>query len=134
MLGASDGGHMREIKIVVIDDCRLTLKVAQDMLEAEGFDVATAEGALAANPLIFSQDPPDLIMVDVEMPLFDGEKTVQHLRSRPKCKDIRLMMISAKPQEELSSIASKAGADGFACKPLVPDVLLPKIRTLLSRK
>lgn len=123
---------MHAKKIVIIDDCRLTLEVAKDMLEAEGFSVATAENSLAANPFIFASEPPSLVMVDVEMPLFNGEKTVQHLRSRPKCKDIRLMMISAKPQEELEVIAEKSGADAFACKPFDPESLIPQIKALVA--
>jgi DNA-binding response OmpR family regulator len=123
---------VKDKKIVIIDDCRLTLAVAKDMLEAEGFVVATAESSVAANPHIFASEPPALIMVDVEMPLFNGEKTVQHLRSRPKCKDIRLMMISAKSQEELAGIAKKTGADAFACKPFDPKSLIPQIKTLVT--
>lgn len=73
-------------RIVIIDDCRLTLTVASDMLNAAGFEVATAEATLTANPLIFCNPPPDLIMIDVEMPLLNGEQTVQLLRSRLRSK------------------------------------------------
>ena len=43
-----------------------------------------------------------------------------------------MLMISAKTEEELSVIAKKAGADGFICKPLLPQVLLPQIRALIA--
>jgi DNA-binding response OmpR family regulator len=42
-----------------------------------------------------------------------------------------VLMISAKAEEELFVIAKEAGADGFICKPLLPQVLLPQIRALL---
>ena len=123
---------MQGKNIVIIDDCRLTLAVARDMLEAEGFGVATAESTLAANPLIFCKNPPDLIMVDVEMPLLNGGKTVELLKSRDNSKEIAVLMTSAKSSEELSAIAEKAGADGFVCKPLLPHILLPQVRALIA--
>ena len=125
---------MRDKKVVIIDDCRLTLAVARDMLEAEGFEVMTAEASLEANPLIFCNNPPDLIMIDVEMPLLDGGKTAQLLKSRSRSKDIAILMTSAKSRQELSGISEQAGADGFVCKPLLPDVLLPKVRSLIRAK
>ena len=123
---------MQDKKILIIDDCRLTLTVAKDILEAEGYEVATAEASLAANPLIFSSNPPDLILIDVEMPLLGGGQTTQILKSRSKSKDIAILMTSAKPQEELSVIAEQSGADGFVCKPLLPEVLLSRVRSLIS--
>ena len=121
-------------RIVIIDDCRLTLTVASDMLEKAGFEVATAEASLEANPLIFCNNPPDLILIDVEMPLLNGERTVQILKSRSHSKNISVLMMSAKSPEELSSIAEQAGADGFVCKPLLSNLLLPQIKTLISAK
>ncbi len=121
-------------RIVVIDDCRLTLSVVRDMLEAEGYEVATAGSSLEANPIIFNKNPPDLIMIDVEMPFLNGEKTVRHLRSRTGSKGLSVLMISAKAPEELSLIAERAGADGFVCKPLLANVLLPQITALIAAK
>jgi DNA-binding response OmpR family regulator len=123
---------MQNKKIVVIDDCRLTLSVVKEILSAEGYTVETAESSLDANPLIFCQNPPDLIMVDVEMPFLNGDKTVKHMRSRPMSKDIAVLMISAKNREELSLIAEESGADDYACKPLTQDNLVPKVRSLIS--
>lgn len=66
---------------MVIDDCRLTMQIARDILEADGFEVATAETTLEANSLIFCNNPPALILIDVEMPLFDGEQTTKLLKA-----------------------------------------------------
>ena len=54
--------------------------VARDMLEAVGFEVATASATIEANPLVFCSNPPDLILVDVEMPLLNGKQTVGFLK------------------------------------------------------
>ena len=119
-------------KIVIIDDCKLTLAVARDMLEAAGFEVATASATIEANPLVFCSNPPDLILVDVEMPLLNGKQTVGFLKSRESTKDIAVLMTSAKTREELSVIAKEVGADGFVCKPLLPQVLLPQVKSLIA--
>lgn len=123
---------MQGKKVVIIDDCQLTLAVARDMLEADGFQVSTASATLEASPLIFNSYPPDLVMVDVEMPLLNGQQTVGFLKSRASSKGIAVLMISAKSRDELSVISREAGADGFVCKPLLPQVLLPQIRALIA--
>ena len=119
-------------KIVIIDDCKLTLVVAKDMLEAAGYEVATASATIEANPLVFCSNPPDLILVDVEMPLLNGKQTVGFLKSRESSKGISVLMTSAKTREELSVIAKEAGADGYVCKPLLPQVLLPQVKSLIA--
>ena len=119
-------------KIVIIDDCKLTLVVAKDILEAAGYEVATASATIEANPLVFCSNPPDLILVDVEMPLLNGKQTVGFLKSRESSKGIAVLMTSAKTREELSVIAKEAGADGYVCKPLLPKVLLPQVKSLIA--
>jgi DNA-binding response OmpR family regulator len=104
------------------------------MLEAEGYEVATAEATLEANPLIFCKNPPSLIMIDVEMPLLNGGQTTQLLKLRSSSKDIAILMTSAKSREELTAIVEKSGADGFICKPLLPEVLLSQVRSLVFAK
>jgi DNA-binding response OmpR family regulator len=117
--------------IVIIDDCKLTLAIARDILEEAGFDVATAETGIAANQFIFGGTPPDLIVIDVEMPMLNGDQKVTLLKKRKRSSEIPILMISAKPEEELSSLATGVGADGYLCKPLQSSTLLEKIQTLI---
>jgi len=117
-------------QIVVIDDCRLTLAIARDILEAAGYQVATAETGIAANQFIFSTTPPDLIIIDVEMPMLNGDQKVMLLKSRPKSSGIPILMISSRHPDELSQLAERAGADDYLCKPLGSDPLLAKVRRL----
>jgi DNA-binding response OmpR family regulator len=84
------------------------LAVARDMLEA-----ATDSATIEANPLVFCSNPPDLILVDVEMPLLNGKQTVGFLKSRDGSKDIAVLITSARTREELSVIVKEAGVDGL---------------------
>ena len=119
-------------KIVVVDDCRLTLAVARDILEAAGYSVQTAENGIDANPLIFSYPAPNLLLMDVEMPLLNGDRKVKLLKQRSRSNVIPMVMISSKTENELADIACAAGADGYLCKPLRRDSLLAKVRSLVG--
>lgn len=123
---------METKKIVVIDDCRLTLAMASDMLLGEGYEVATAETGLAANPLIYSKPAPDLIIIDVEMPLLNGDRKVQLLKKLPASQNIPVLLMSGKKDENLEALVGNCGADDYLCKPLSPESFLPKVAKLLT--
>ncbi len=114
-------------RIVVIDDCRLTLAMARDILEEAGFEVLTAESGIDANRFIYGQTPPDLILLDVEMPMLRGDRKVQLLRQAEASRSIPVLLMSHKPPQELASLAQAAGADSYVVKPLRPASLLEQI-------
>lgn len=118
---------MRNKRIVVIDDCRLTLAMARDILEAAGFEVQTAESGIAANHFIYGQSQPDLILLDVEMPMLRGDRKVQLLKQAEASRSIPIILMSHKPAPELASLAQAAGADSYLVKPLRPASLLEQI-------
>jgi len=119
----------REMKrILIIDDEKVSLAVTGDMLREAGFEVETADSALAANAHIYGPAQPDVILMDVMMPFLDGDKKVELLRKREASKNIPVILISAKPEGELEAIARKSGADGFLTKPLDKSDLVAMIR------
>jgi DNA-binding response OmpR family regulator len=118
-------------RVVVIDDCKLTLAIARDLLEEAGFEVLTAESGIEANPYIFQPTKPDLLLVDVELPMLRGDQKVRLLKSGSKSKDIPVILISHKPEAELEALARESGAEGWLAKPLRPDTLLDLVRRLL---
>lgn len=120
-------------RILVIDDCRLTLRIARDMLESAGFEVLTAESGIDANPYIFSSSRPALLLVDVELPMLRGDQKVRLLKASDKSKHIPVILMSHKPGEELARLAREAGAEGWMEKPLRPEALTGLIHRLLSQ-
>jgi CheY-like chemotaxis protein len=118
---------MGKKRIVVIDDCRLTLTMARDILEGAGFEVLTAERSIDANPFIYGQSQPDLILLDVEMPLLRGDRKVQLLKQAEASRAIPVILMSHKPPQELAALAQAAGADSYLTKPLRPAALLEQI-------
>lgn len=117
--------------IVVIDDCRVTLAIITDMLEGAGFRVSTAEDSVYSNHLIYSSTPPDLIILDVMLPHMAGDKKARILKSREKSRNIPVLLISSKDENELAILVKKVGADGFLCKPFSAPQLLNTVHSNL---
>ena len=120
-------------KILVIDDSPLVLAMASDALSAAGFDVFTATNGIEANSFIFStSNRPDLIILDIMMPLLDGNKKAKILKEKDFSKDIPILFISSKGEAELSKMVEEAGADGYICKPFTPQSIVNSARKALK--
>jgi DNA-binding response OmpR family regulator len=118
--------------IVIIDDCRVTLAVLTDMLQGAGFRVSTAEDSVYSNHLIYNSSPPDLILLDVMLPYMAGDKKATLLKTREKSRDIPVLLISSKEEEELLRMVARSGANGFLKKPFSADTLLDTVQTHLA--
>ena len=118
--------------IVIIDDCRVTLAILTDMLEDAGFRVSTAEDSVYSNHLIYNSSPPDLILLDVMLPHMAGDKKAKILKSRDKRRDIPILLISSKGEQELLKMVAISGANGFLHKPFSVDELLSTVNTHLA--
>ena len=118
--------------IVVIDDCRTTLAVVQDLLTAAGYRVSTADCSVYSNHLIYGSSAPDLILLDVMMPLMSGEKKTRAIKRRSKSRHIPILLMSSKEEPELRAITSCAGADGYLTKPFTAQTLVRTVRQHLA--
>jgi DNA-binding response OmpR family regulator len=120
--------------IVVIDDCRVTLAMVSDFLGGAGYRVSTSDCCVYSNHLIYGSRPPDLILLDVMMPLMPGDKKVRLLKGREKSRQIPVLLMSSKEEGELRSLAAGAGADGYLPKPFSADQLLHTVRRHLPSR
>jgi DNA-binding response OmpR family regulator len=118
--------------IVIIDDCRVTLAMLTDMLEDAGFKVSTAEDSVYSNHLIYNASPPDLILLDVMLPHMAGDKKARLLKNRDKSRNIPVLLISSKDEEELLQMVARTGANGFLHKPFTADKLLDTVHMHLA--
>ena len=117
--------------ILVIDDDPVVLAMAADFLKEAGYRVSTAKDAIYSNDVIYGTDPPDLILMDVMMPLMSGDKKVRALKRRDQSSAIPVLLISGKEERELQRMAAEVGADGYLTKPFNAARLVDKVRTLL---
>ena len=120
-------------KILVIDDSPLVLAMASDALKTAGFDVFTATNGIEANSYIFStSNRPDLIILDIMMPLLDGNKKAKILKEKDFSKDIPILFISSKTEAELAKLVEESGVDGYICKPFTPQGIVSSVRKVLK--
>ncbi len=120
-------------KILVIDDSPLVLAMASDALNAAGFEVFTATNGIEANSYIFStSNRPDLIILDIMMPLLDGNKKAKILKEKDFSKDIPILFISSKDEAELSKLVEESGVEGYICKPFTPQGIVSSVSNALK--
>ena len=121
----------RRHKILVVDNEPFNRALLVDLLGVRGFDVCEAadgEQALAAT----RHEHPDLILMDVAMPVMDGLQATHRLRAMPECHDLRIVCVSAGASDGERRAALAAGADSFVSKPLDIGGLLQLIGELLA--
>jgi CheY-like chemotaxis protein len=103
--------------VLVVDDSDIVLAKASEALSAKGDEVYTALSAAAADRYIYGDPRPDLIIMDVMMPLLDGDQKVRILKADRATRDIPILLMSSKAEEELARLTSLSGADGYIRKP-----------------
>lgn len=118
--------------IVIIDDDQLILTMARDFLQDAGFRVSTSDNAVFSNHIIYGSNPPDLIIIDVMMPLMSGDQKIRTLKSRDRSRQIPVLLMSSKAPDELQRLADNAGANGIITKPFTPASLVQSVRSCLQ--
>ena len=116
----------------MVDDEPDILEIVEYNLRKEGYTVFTAangaEGVDAAKKI-----KPDLIILDIMMPVMDGIEACRHLRANYEFKNTLIVFLTAR-NEEYSQIAGfDVGADDYISKPVKPRVLISRIKALLRR-
>jgi len=117
--------------ILVIDDDPVLLAVVGDYLTEAGFTVSTADCGIYSNNIIYGSNPPDLIVLDVIMPLMSGAKKAKLLKQREKSAHIPIILMSSKDEQELKKIAEDCMVNGYLCKPFTAEQLVDKVKKLL---
>lgn len=118
------------MKILVAEDDRLTRRGLVEVLEAEGYDtVEAADGAEAL--ALYDQVHPDVVCLDIMMPVIDGYEVCRRLRARGN--DVPVLFISAKSEEIDKVVGLELGADDFLTKPFGIKEVVARIRAVTRR-
>ena len=119
-------------RILVADDDKDIARFVELNLTLEGFDVELVhDGAEALRRA--TEEPPDLIVLDVMMPVLDGVEVVRRLRSQAATASVPVVMLTAKSLSADKVVGLTAGADDYIVKPFDTLELVARVRTTLRR-
>lgn len=116
-------------KILIADDEQLMSQLVIDFLKPEGYEILEASDGKEALE-IYDKEHPDLILLDVMMPGYDGWTVCREIRREST---VPIMMLTAKGEEIDQLFAYDLGADEYITKPFSPKILVAKIKALLRR-
>ena len=119
-------------RILVVDDDRDIARFVELNLSLEGFEVEVAHDGERALELA-TANPPDLILLDVMMPVVDGVEVVRRLRAQSSTASIPVVMLTAKSLSADKVVGLTAGADDYIVKPFDTLELVARVRTTLRR-
>ncbi len=118
-------------RILLVDDANTVLMLEKMMLSSEGYDLLTAgngEEALA----VLKEDKPDLILLDIMMPVLNGIETLRKIRADESTKEIPVIMVTTKGETEKVETCYEIGCNDFITKPFDKLGLLTKVRAVLT--
>jgi DNA-binding response OmpR family regulator len=118
-------------KILIVDDEPNIVVALEYLMRQNGFEVRAArngEEALAA----VDEFHPDLVLLDVMMPMKDGYQVAQRIRDNPKTSGIKILMLTAKGRETELNKGMAVGADAYVTKPFSTLELVATVKRMLD--
>lgn len=120
-------------KILIIEDERSLIEVLTYNFTKEGFEVIHATDGQTGLQLARTQRP-DLVLLDLMLPVVDGLQVCQQLRGDPRTQDIRILMLTARSEEIDEIVGFNMGADDYVTKPFKMKPLVHRAKALLRRR
>lgn len=121
-------------KILLVEDSKAVQQLYRNKLTFEQFQVLTADNGMEAIKLL-AQEKPDIILLDLMMPIMDGFKVLQVIKTDNRLSKIPVLVFSAKGQPEEVEKALNLGAAGYIVKATTkPNEVIEKLKTVLSQK
>jgi len=117
-------------RILIVDDEKVNLKLSQRILIAKGYEIALAESGKIALQLVHTFRP-DLILLDIRMPLMNGIEVCKTLKNDNNTNHIPVIILSTNHNSEDVQLGQNAGANGYLFKPIDPDVLISELNKYL---
>jgi two-component system, OmpR family, alkaline phosphatase synthesis response regulator PhoP len=131
MENGNDRSRAMANRILIADDEQNIVISLEYLMRREGFEVSVAQDGDEAIAKIHAEQP-DLVLLDIMMPKMNGFEVCQEIRSDPKLKGVRILMLTAKGRETEIAKGLALGADGYMTKPFSTKELVERIRALLA--
>ncbi len=118
-------------RILVVEDQEDNRQIIRDMLSTSDYQITEAENGEEALAAVTKQRP-DLILIDIQMPILDGYEATRRIKADPALRSIPIIAITSYALSGDEQKARAAGCDDYVPKPYSPRQLLAKIRQHLS--
>jgi CheY-like chemotaxis protein len=118
--------------ILVVDDDPDLQKLVRTYLTLEGFKMRAALRRDDILVALRQQPPPDLVLLDVQLPDVNGFDILARMRQHPVLKTMPVIMLTAETTREAVLRGLQGGADGYVTKPFEPDVLITAVKAVLG--
>ena len=114
-------------RILVVEDQEDNQRILRDLLTNAGYEIIEAENGEEALA-VAARERPDLILMDIQLPLLDGYEVTRRIKADPALRAIPIIAITSYALSGDESKARAAGCDAYVTKPYSPRALLAKIR------
>lgn len=122
---------MSQGRILVVEDNDRNLKLVRDVLQYAGYDVVEARTGEQGVALA-TADPPDLVLMDLQLPGIDGAEALRQLRAVPATADIPVVALTAFAMKQDRERTERAGFDGYVAKPVSVRALPDQVQAHLD--
>jgi DNA-binding response OmpR family regulator len=127
------GWLMGKAQILIVEDDRSLAEVLEYNLRQDGYQTLVANDGQDGLQQAKLRSP-DLVVLDLMLPLVDGLEICRRLRADPVTRDILVLMLTAKTEETDEVVGFSVGTDDYVAKPFSVKVLLERVRALLRRR
>ena len=118
-------------RILVVEDQEDNRQILRDLLGSAGYKIIEAENGEEALAAVAKQRP-DLILMDIQLPVMDGYEATRRLKADPALKTIPIIVVTSDALSGDEGKARAAGCDAYVTKPYSPRQLLAKVKEFLS--
>jgi two-component system, cell cycle response regulator DivK len=114
-------------RILVVEDQEDNRRILHDLLTNAGYEIVQAENGEEAVKAAAAQRP-DLILMDIQLPLLDGYEATRRIKADPALRAIPIIVVTSYALSGDESMARAAGCDAYITKPYSPRAILAKVR------
>ena len=119
-------------RILVIEDTEDNRRILRDLLTAAGFEIIEATDG-ATGVAMAAEQHPDLILMDIQLPVIDGYEATRRIKADPATRHIPIIAVTSYALAGDEAKTRAAGCDGYIAKPYDPRQLLQTVREYLLR-
>jgi two-component system cell cycle response regulator DivK len=119
-------------RILVVEDTEDNRRILRDLLTRAGFElIEAADGESGVS--MATNHRPDLILMDIQLPIFDGYEATRRIKANPDTRDIPIIAVTSYALSGDETKALAAGCDGYVAKPFSPRRILAMVQELLPQ-